>query len=676
MRHSGQALGNYSGGSTRSTFKQFSFFIAVVATSTTAQTSPPLFTISVQPPGSVTLLPCETAPNPDGLRVVSKKSRSETSYYEVCPGLRGGDHVSNGTVLKVSLERCSGYSDLFACDSDPSTGANHCANGMPSQSDWAYHSAGNQTCVRQWNWGNEIWLHENCTTLPEGERRPTLLLPFDSTSSRGGNYNIMTRGNGTFQLTVSDNAGRASKVVPSSASGNGGKVIVQGGVRDVSGSPYVVTGLITIEWHPSELIGHSQGEPMALSVVHEAYVVDLDEAEAVHSNTPHPCLHTFCGLSMAVSILPPSAVTVIPLEVATSNSPLQHLPLAVDVKSGGGASVLHTFDGNNIRPNRRYSITVVALCDSTCLKMADPQGPCKTGTCTTQTYVYAPVIVKSLPSRPASGSSSMLLAFTFWVVVVAVIFLIATGLKILHDKGILADTLGYGPRDQSLSTPYVDALGGGGGRRWTWGYTQLGFTEMVNTSTFGSSRGINSRGDDGREVDVDGEERVVDGVQPIRQHLIADRSAQILGVISDGTAAVAAGAVSFSVTAGSAISDTASALLSYFGTRSGGRDRVRGRESSYSADMDSSTHPLTARRGQNRGGYRPPSPVLTANKDTPDATSDSVHSPLAKPDILKNETDEVCIALTDIHTRSRAQDSPSYTSFPTNEEGEQPLGDE
>ena len=669
MRHSGDDNGR----STRSTFKQFSFFIAVVAIPTSVQTSPPLFKISVQPPGSVTLLPCETAPNPDGLRVVSKKSSSETSYYEVCPGLRGGDHASNGTVLKISLERCSGYSDLFACDSDPSSGATHCANGMPSQSDWAYHSAGNQTCVRQWSNGN--WLQENCITLPVGERRPSLFLPFNSTSSSGGNYNIMTRGNGTFQLTVSDNAGRASKVVPSTASGNGGKVVVQGGVRGVSGSPYVVTGPITIEWHPSELVGHSQGQPMASSVEHEAYLVNLDEAEAVHSNTPpHPCLHTFCGLLMALSILPASAVTVVPLKVATSNSPMQHLALAAAVKSGGGASVLHTFNDNSIRPNRRYSITVVALCDSTCLKMADPLGPCKTGTCTTQTYVYAPVVVMSVPSRPASASSSMLLAFTFWVVVVAVIFLIATGLKILHDKGILADTLGYGPRDQSLSTPYVDALGGGGGRRWTWGYTQLGFTEMVNTSTFGSNRGINSRGDDGREVDGGGEERDVDGGQPIRQHMVADRRAQILGVISDGTAAMAAGAVSFSVTAGSAISDTASALLSYFGTRSGVRDRVRGRESSLSADMDSSTHPLTARRGQNRGGYRPPSPVPSTNKDTSDATFDSVHSPLAKPDIVKNENDEVCIALTDIHTRSRAQDSPSYTSFPTNEEGEQPPG--
>ena len=571
-------------------FKQISFFMAVVANpSQDHQASPPVqFKISVQPPGSVTLLPCEATPSPDGLRVISKKSMdSMDSYYEVCPGVRG---VSNGTVLQVSLERCSGNTDLYACDSNPSTGGTNCHSGMPNPplGDWAYRSrsSGNETCARHYMGTPFEWSQENCTVLPKGEHKPTLFLPYNSNSSNERNYNIMTRGNGTFEMTVSDNSGRAFKLNPFNTSDHGREVIVQGGVRGSPGTPYVVTGPVTIEWHPSILIDPFQGKDVEASVVHQAYLVNLDE-KTVHHKALNPYLHTYCGLSLAVSTLPASVITVVPLKLPTeieSNSvPMQRQRQRQSVPRATATqikwvTVRYTFNSNNFSPNRKYSITVVALCDSACLKAADPKGPCRTGTCKTQTYVYAPVVVMSLPPRPSTASS--LMAFTFWVVVIALIFLLGTGLKVLHDKGVLANTLGYGPRDQSLSTPYVDALGGDGGRgrRWTWGYTQLGFTEMVNTSTFGSSRGINRRGVDGSEGEGEEDERVIDEVQPVRQHMGGDQASRLLANISDGAAALAAGAASFTVAAGSALSDTASAVLSHFGAGSGGRERLRGRE--------------------------------------------------------------------------------------------------
>ena len=675
-------------------FKQISFFIAVIANpSHSQQVSPAQFKISVQPPGSVTLLPCDATPSPDGLRVISKKSDTMDSYFEVCPGIRGrGRDASNGTVLQVSVERCSGNTDLYACDSDPSSGGTNCYTGMPRPEldDWAYRSRsnGNETCARRYIYPFR-WSHENCTALPKEEHKPTLFLPYNSNSSNGGNYNIMTRGNGTFEMTVSDNSGRAFKVAPFNASDHGREVIVLGGVRGSPGTPYVVTGPITIEWHPSILIEPFQSKSrLQASIVHQAYLVDLDE-KIVHHKTPNPHLHTYCGLSLAVSTLPASVINVVPLKVAIESSvPMQSVPVpdfqaqaqaqAQARVHAEKASVSYTFNSNNLSPNRKYSITVVALCDSACLKAADPKGPCRTGTCRTQTYVYAPVVVMSVvPSIPPSASTStasILMAFTFWVVVIALIFLLATGLKVLHDQGVLANTFGYSPRDQSLSTPYVDALGGDGGRgrRWTWGYTQLGFTEMVSTSTFGSSRGISLRGVEGEEC-----ERVIDEVQPARQRMAADQASRLLANISDGTAAMAASAASLTVAAGSALSDTASALLSHFGAGSEGRERTRGRETSLTADMDSSTHPLTGgRRSRNRGGYRPPSPIPTADKETYSDTSNPIHPSPFKPENVSTGNDEVCIALTDIQSQSRARDSPLYTSFTIKNEGEKPLDEE
>ena len=672
-------------------FRQFSFFIAVIANPSSHQVSPAQFKISVQPPGSVTLLPCEATPSPDGLRVLSKKSDTMDSYFEVCPGTRGRG-ASNGTVLQVSVERCSGNTDLYACDSDPSAGGTNCFTGMPrpEMDDWAYRSRsnGNETCARRFI-DHARWSQENCTALPKGEHKPTLFLPYNSNSSNEGNYNIMTRGNGTFEMTVSDNSGRAFKVVPFNASDHGREVIVLGGVRGSPGTPYVVTGPVTLEWHPSILIEPFQGKAVAASVVHQAYLVDLDE-KTVHHKEPNPHLHTYCGLSLAVSTLPASVITVVPLKVAiessvpTQSAPVPDLQARARVRvHAEKASVSYTFNSNILPPNRKYSITVVALCDSACLKAADPKGPCRTGTCRTQTYVYAPVVVMSVvPSIPPSASTSttsILMAFTFWVVVIALIFLLATGLKVLHDKGVFVNTFGYSPRDQSLSTPYVDALGGDGGRgrRWTWGYTQLGFTEMVNTSTFGSSRGISLRGVDGSEGEGErqGDERVIDEVQPARQHMAANQASRLLANISDGTAAMAASAASLTAAAGSALSDTASALLSHFGAGSGGRERTRGRESSLTADMDSSTHPLTGgRRSRNRGGYRPPSPIPTTDKETSSDTSNPIHPSPFKP--VSTGSDEVCIDLTDIQSQSRARDSPLYTSFPTKNEGEKPLDEE
>lgn len=677
-------------------FKQISFFMAVVAKppeNQSPQFAPVQFKISVQPPGSVTLLPCEATPSPDGLRVISKKSDTMDSYYEVCPGVRGG--VSNGTVLQVSLERCSGNTDLYACDSNPSTGGTNCYSGMPAPPyDWAYRSRsnGNETCARHYMGNPFHWSQENCTVLPKGEHKPTLFLPYNSNSSNARNYNIMTTGNGTFEMTVSDNSGKAFKVNPFNTSDHGRDVIVVGGVRGSSGTPYVVTGPVTIEWHPSILVDPFQGKDVEASIVHQAYLVDLDEKTA-HHKALNPYLHTYCGLSLAESTLPASVISVVPLKLPTeieSNSDTmkmqrqrQSVPQATATQVKWDI-VTHTFNSNNFAPNRKYSITVVALCDSACLRAADPKGPCRTGTCKTQTYVYAPLVVMCVPPRPSASTASILIAFTFWVVVIALIFLLATGLKVLHDKGVLANTLGYGPRDQSLSTPYVDALGGDGGRgrRWTWGYTQLGFTEMVNTSTFGSSRGINLRGVDGSEGEGEREEdeRVIDEVQPVRQHMGGDQAYRLLANVSDGAVAMAAGAASFTVAAGSALSDTASALLSHFGAGSGGRERTRGRESSLAADMDSSTHPLTGRRSRNRGGYRPPSPIPTTDKETSSDTSNPIHpspSPSSfKPDSVSSGNDEVCIALTDIQSQNRARDSPLYTSFPIKNEGEKPLDEE
>lgn len=652
------------------------YYIAVVSETLPLSSTPPVFQVTAQTPSSVTLLACEAAAqvSPDGVRVIGTDTTAPSTgsmvrYYEVCPS--NGPDRDVALSLIVSMEQCSGHTDIFACDitSDDtpssSRGGTHCAGSLPSTVDWAYKSDSNQTCARQWQEKKDMisggWSEEVCSAYAQDAHMPILILPYstnDDEVSIGGNYYLMTKGVGDFVLRMESgvrNMGAmriAPRLVPNTVDGKGGGQVSVLSSTEAS-YPSIITGPLVLSWLPSLVVFTPEPPQIPHLVQYFAYIVLLDAVQG--SSESKARLDTQCGLERALSTYPPGTVKVIPLPSPSSLSLLPNNAVSGDSSlTVSDTHMQHLFADSDIPKNRKISISIMAVCDGPCLRSVSMEltavRTCAMTSvdCKTQAFVYTPLIISSTYGPPPTVRTwfGVLLSVTSWVVLVAVLFMVAVGAKIMYERQT-ADGSTYGPEDSSSpSTPYVGSLGGSlhSSRGWfgNWGYSQLGFTEMVDTSSFSQSQSPqrpdmrDSVSSNSSELEGDVQSKVPGRQTPAWMHRLAERASPVMGTVA-----------TISRTAGCIISDTTSAVYSYVSLRS-----LSGITSVGGAELDRSTHPLTGDRdGGNSGGYRPPSPLPFNHQGlsfTPSSLS-SAPTSIAVTDHVRRGTD--------------TESGPMYTSF-------------
>ena len=660
------------------------YYIAVVSETLPLSSIPPVFQISAQTPSSVTLLPCEakTQASPDGLRIVGTESIAlspapSRRYYEVCPsnGDSGKDSSSVFNMsLVVTLEQCSGHTDIFACDtaldadssSSSSRGGAHCLGSLPTSLDWAYKSNETQTCTRHWienaNMKSGGWSREICTSQVQGQRRPILTLPYRINKdgvSLGGNYYLMVVGAGDYTLTMESGVlgmgatKKSPRLVQITVDGNsGGRVSILSKTK--SSYPATVTGPLILSWSPSLLLFPSSSLAVAPRLLqYYAHVVLLDQIQGDSESAAR--LDTQCGLKKALETYPAGTVKVISLP---NPSALSATPdNVVTLELGAQTAMQHIFADNDIPINRKLSITIVAVCNGLCLRRATIEshgaGLCNSSSvdCKPQFFEYTPLVIMSVYSPSSSTRTwfGFLLSMTSWVVLIAILFMVAVGAKIVYERQIAVGSSNVRDDSSSPSTPYVGNWGDSpdGSRGWfsNWGYSKLGFTEMVDTSSFsqvpssqtldvGDSTNSNSLGRNGNRGA---------GKMPIWLHSISERATPFVDRLVAGTR-----------TTGHIISDTASAAFSYMNFSSLNRTSSEG-----GSEFDKSTYPLNNGSSSGSGNheqsssYRPPSPLPFTTQSPSFSISSSI--PVSVP---------TSIAMTDRINRERDPGSgPAYTSL-------------
>ena len=612
------------------------YYIAVVAQHYKTGDPPPVFEISLQTAGKLNLVPC--ASSSDGMRVVNGKMPLDgpvpRTYYGVCTV----HNRTATTALSVSYEQCFGNTTLYISDTEPLSGRSQFQSLLPNSTNWGHRLSQDSTCSRAWGPQHRRIDPPKCSNPSS----PALLLANHSTADR---FYFLATGYGAYKITMQD--GQAPPVKLHIA-GPAGDLTLKG--RSWASSsinrPVRVPGPISIEWGRANALTKS-GNISIAHLEYFVYIVDLDRVKA-EGGGHNFHFNTLCGLQSAVAYLSPYAITVRTFapqdDKRTYGSIGDSSSRSGSIDSSSGSS--SSSSSNKARelysvdvtvPNgHMISVTVVAVCNESCMYHSAPSPCAYSNGCQSQSIVYTPLIVLSNrppDNRPVFGR---LFIFTFWVAVTALLFMLVVGLKLMHDRGILSDILRRSPREAaSLSTPYADSLGDGNvgwWRRWG-GYAQLSFTEMVETSTFGVAQGSRPQSGDGEGVP-----------QLSRRDILIEQGTSLLSTAREGVSVAAAGAVSLLRTVGGALSDTASAVLARYGTTMQSDDYVR------DSDIDRSTHPL------NTSSYRPPSPVPLAFKSTTSSASTSSQA---------NDS-SAFIAMTAIYPDTADAKEPSaYISFPS-----------
>ena len=345
------------------------------------------FTISARTPFDIALVPCSSAGNsPDGLRFeesdVAYADAETVRNYEVCAS------AAESTV--VTLEQCTGNTLLYACASD-----DHCANVLPTDKNWDYYSDGINSCYRRWiNYGDTSgWGKEVCTPLRSNEATLSL-------SPMNGNYFLGANGSGQYILRVEDTKG-GKRISPALVATTVRGAGWQGKVEALS-----VTGNTAhISWTPTAVLLPGNRLPtVATSMKYLVYAIDINAFKRSYfAAGERPALSTPCGLEAALHGADNEDESVF----------IRKYIFSLHVSDQGAASVEREL--SHLFPKRTLNITVVAVCDSDCLRYVSrthgPDVPSNAnnpscsgpGSCHTQYLVYPSIQIYSLNSEDGSA---------------------------------------------------------------------------------------------------------------------------------------------------------------------------------------------------------------------------------------------------------------------------------
>mmetsp|Transcript_3149 Transcript_3149/g.4876 ORF Transcript_3149/g.4876 Transcript_3149/m.4876 type:complete len:2519 (-) Transcript_3149:278-7834(-) len=364
------------------------YYIAVISRQTVESVA---FTVAAETPSDVSFISCDSTPSPDGIRLTRSTTlpHADAKFYELCSKASGSDR--NRESLFVTAEQCSGTLDLYAC----SDNSESCDSILPTEKSWQFHATSEQTCERKSLVSSPV-----CSATSSSV--PTLELP-----ERNGNYHIKVNGTGEFYFTV-QNSKHGEQLSPS---------------LRFDGIDQIVGGKMTIErtsgstmrlyWHHIRVL--MPGEPALINSPNIRYKLYVFERSSVtRASSPYALiLSTPCGLDHAAGYLSSSGgVKVVSLPSIQADDP----------------GMSHEITG--LKKNTEYLISLVAVCDSNCLRQVSKIASttllsCNGAVeCKPQTHVY-PVASASTSSHSDStgtNDSSSLdgVILTTLVIVIAV----------------------------------------------------------------------------------------------------------------------------------------------------------------------------------------------------------------------------------------------------------------
>lgn len=309
------------------------------------------FTIVARMPGDISLVPCSDH-SPDGVRMSSTdKIRSSGPgqsgsgqgpgqgrwrYYEVCSQ---GD--GDGDALLVTVEQCRGSTVLYACADD-----NTCTDVLPSFSSWGYYADSSRVCRHLFpspSTGN-AYGKDVCQPLGPVTRSPELSLP---ERTGAGNYFVMVNGTGQYILRVQSTRNgikQSPEIVPAGVF----EALPQLTVSAVSHDS------VTVQYKQSRVLMPGMSKPSTASFME--YTIYFVEAALVTSTSTlpseqRPVFSSLCGLQLAQFSYPKS---------------IRAYTFAPDAPDDRQDTATRAFSG--LQRGTRYRVTLVATCDSACLR--------------------------------------------------------------------------------------------------------------------------------------------------------------------------------------------------------------------------------------------------------------------------------------------------------------------
>ena len=345
------------------------------------------FSITARTPGDVALISCPSTETPDGVRqpIVDKITAdgvNKNRYYELCANY---DSDLGPERIIISLEQCSGSTNIYACDDD-----DHCDNALPSDNSWAYYADSEQVCTRAWSPSLNVLGNPKCIDRETNSNDAiSIALSFSKTpfftltQREAGNYFLMTSGSGKYILNTYSTM-KGQEITP---------ILVQDGVQK-SGAGRKITiskqegNTITIEWAPVRvLMPGAQSAVLAAFMRYTAYIVDTD---VLYSHTfkskldeNSPILTTACGLDFITKQYP---------EAAYEES------MVINEDTNLNTNGTLSYKIKNLPTSSNVALIIVARCEGDCFSIISKSTNLKStidcgkgATCKTQTYVYEQV---------------------------------------------------------------------------------------------------------------------------------------------------------------------------------------------------------------------------------------------------------------------------------------------
>ena len=320
------------------------------------------FTISVDTPGDVALISCDSTPSPDGYRLTRSTTLMGTSsakFFELCSksGTSGG---SSHEELVVSVETCSGAVSLYACSED----TDYCNSFLPTEKSWQFFADSTQSCQKKKPHSSSV----TCVDSTTASGVPVMALP-----EKNGNYNVKVNGSGRFYFTVQNT--RDGQLLAPALKFDGVDQAGSGKLSLVSVSRGTSGSTVTLSWKHIRVLIPGMAYPAPSSNIrYKLYLFEKGPLDALASSQAL-VLTTPCGLDFAAQMLP-SSVSVVSVP-------------AIDSKAD---EMRHAVQG--LRGNTVYHVALVGVCDSACLRQVSKVSSsllmsCAGGVdCKTQSFVY------------------------------------------------------------------------------------------------------------------------------------------------------------------------------------------------------------------------------------------------------------------------------------------------
>jgi hypothetical protein len=338
------------------------------------------FTLSVDTPGDVGLISCDSAPSPDGFRTTRSSqlnSHHNFKYFELC-SKAGSSGSTSQEALVVSVEQCSGRVNMFACSED----TDYCDSFLPTDKSWQFFADSSKTCQRKKP-------HSSSSTCSDANGYPVLTLP-----ERNGNYNVKVNGTGEFYFTVQNT--HSGNLLAPALKFDG---IDQSDVNKFE-PVHIGSTSLTVSWKNLRVLMPGASMPAATPHIrYKLYLFDLNKLRAYH-DSPALVLTTPCGLDNAASVLGDDSAMVISVPSAGSEA----------------TEIEHVVNG--LQKSTTYFVALMGECDANCLRQVSKVSTSLLMSCAgnidckAQSHIYQPLTEvhtsnKDSGNKDDSGSNSL-----------------------------------------------------------------------------------------------------------------------------------------------------------------------------------------------------------------------------------------------------------------------------